>query len=330
MVITGGDSLESLSSIDSARNVISYLDRDIFNCSLLKVENWNWSLLASDIIEDKQLSYSEIDVSDLSINFKAKKIKFDVAFIAIHGAPAETGYLQAYLEMVGIPYTGSGVLTSALTMNKLFCKEIVRVVKNVKVPSGKIFDKADLKGKKYPCIVKPNSYGSGIGVSVVNNKQSLEISVKKIQQLKQDALIEEYIEGREVTVGAVILENNIHVLPVAETLRADQKKLLTKNKFYNYTNRQSAEIVIEPSIDAKLVRKLQNVTKKIGELLGCRSFYRVDYMLSKKNEIYFLEVNTIPGMTARSVFVKQIERTGLKQGDIYKRLIMEAMRAQKS
>ncbi|HCR86020.1 MAG TPA: D-alanine--D-alanine ligase, partial [Alphaproteobacteria bacterium] len=275
-------------------------------------------------------------ISDFSISLKNSKINFDVAFIAIHGAPAETGHLQAYLEMVGIPYTGSGVLTSALTMNKLFCKEIVSSVANIKVPYGKILSQdkpnsyqfIEAENLTFPCIVKPNSYGSGIGVSVVNNKESLINSVEKIRELKQDVLIEEFIDGREITVGAIILEKNIYILPIAEILRDDHEKNFKQNQFYNYTNRQSTEIIISPSIDKKIVKQLELDTKRIGETLNCRSFYRVDYMLNKNNDIYFLEVNTIPGMTVRSVFTKQIEHAGMKQEDIYNRLIIEVMQEQ--
>jgi D-alanine-D-alanine ligase len=327
-IITGGDSLESISSEDSAKNVLLHLDKNIFNCFLLKLENWSWLLLKSDEISDDYLRDVEIDISDLSLCLGKKKINFDVAFIAIHGAPAENGHLQTYLESVGIPYTGSGSLASAMAMNKINCKEFIHSATSVKIPFGKIINESELHDQKFPCIVKPNSYGSGIGVTLVNNQKSLIKSIEKIRELKQEVLIEEFIEGREITVGAIILENNIQVLPIAEILRQDQEKNLKQNQYYNYTNRQSTEIILDPSIDKKLIDQIKEITKKIGETLNCQSFYRVDYILSKNNEIFFLEINTIPGMTPRSVFVKQIEAASLKQRDIYGKMIIEVMKFQ--
>lgn len=334
-IITGGDSLEASSSIDSAQSIFAHLNSKIFNRYMLKVESWHWSLMRADETDQVDPSNSKLDLSNFSLRIKRKTIRFDVAFIAIHGTPGETGHLQAYLEMMRIPYIGSGVLASAICMDKFCCKTLIQCLTNAQAPRGKLLELEKINNQKLqeaipfrlPCIVKPNSYGSGVGVTLVNNSETLTEAVKRVCELGQDVLLEEYIDGREVTVGAIMINDQIQILPLAETLRENQAHLLQQANTYSYTNRQSATVIIDPPIDAELMIQLKNVTIEIGKVIKCRSFFRVDYIITKDNLVYFLEINTIPGMTDRSVFVKQMEHAGIDRQCFYHRLITETIAA---
>lgn len=333
-IITGGDTLEAASSIASARNVHDHLDPALFNRFLIHVENWKWELVEADELSATQIADARIDLADFALVTAGYTSRFDAAFIAIHGAPAETGHLQAYFELVGLPYTGSGVLASALAMDKQSCKHFLADALGMRTPAyhhvtasveeGGALDPAR-SGIAFPCIVKPNSYGSGMGVTLAADQQALEQAAASIRALRQDILIEQFICGREFTVGALVLDGRIEVLPIAEVFRPDHRSMLQSTGAVAFTDRQSAEIVIDPDLPDDCSDRLRDLTREIGVAMDCKSFFRVDYMMDRDGEIYFLELNTIPGMTSRSVFTRQMERAGINQSDIYSRFIEDAL-----
>jgi len=330
-IVTGGDTLEAASSAASARNVHEHLDPARFNRFLISVENWKWRLVQADGMDAAQLADARIDLADFTLAVGADRIRFDAAFIAIHGAPAETGHLQAYFELVGLPYTGSGILASALAMDKQSCKHFLAQALGIPTPvhryvtdGEEAFDPA-APGIAFPCIVKPNSYGSGTGVALVADRQALERAMKRIHALGQDILIEQFICGREFTVGALMLDGKIEILPIAEVFRPDHSAGLHEVGEVVFTDRQSAELGLDPDLPDGCKERLCDLTARIGRAMNCRSFYRVDYMLDRDGGIYFLELNTIPGMTPRSVFTRQMERAGIGQADIYNRIVQDTL-----
>lgn len=328
-IVTGGDSLESASSIASARNVYENLDKEQFNRFLITVQNWKWRLIQVDGISSGQLETAAFDLKDFTLGDGSERTQFDAVFIAIHGAPAETGHLQAYFELVGIPYTGSGILASALAMDKQSCKHFLANAIGVSVPRHQFirsgaqeFGENDID---FPCIVKPNAYGSGMGVALVANRSALAEAVRNIRGLGQDVLIEQFIQGREFTVGALIIEGKIEILPIAEVFREDPLRDLGLHGQYSFTDRQSARIQIAPELDANTAERLRRTAIEIGQALKCKSFYRVDFVTDENQDVYFLELNTIPGMTARSVFTKQILESNFEEGDVYNRIINQVI-----
>lgn len=331
-IVTGGETLEARSSLASAQNVYRQLDAARFNRVLVSVRNWRWRVLQADGLSTQEVEQAAIDLSDFSLVLPGKSIHFDAAFIALHGAPAETGHLQAYFELAGLPYTGSDILTSATAMNKSACKRLIRadsaalVPREWHIPIAQVaaFDPAKL-GVSYPCIVKPNAYGSGAGVRLAGTPRALEDCVRRAAELGQDVLVEEYISGREFTVGAVILNGELRVLPVAEVFRPDQREVLAARGSIGFTERQSAQLSLTPDLDDQAMAHITDATRAVGKALGCRSFYRADFILGDDGGLYFLEVNTIPGMTERSVFTAQVLAGGLVEGDLYRAVLEDVM-----
>lgn len=331
-IITGGDSLESLSSVRSADNLYRQLDGSEFNRYLLSLGDWRWRLLAGDGICDADLPSAQFDLGDFSIHLRDRQICFDGVFIAIHGAPAETGHIQGYLEMVGMPYTGSGILASSLAMDKRACKHFLSHLSSVQFSPDIIFDDVSEavaeqveKLLGYPCVVKPNSYGSGIGVAVVANRPALLASAQRIAVLGQEILAEKFVPGREFTVGAFVIGKQFTTLPIAEIFRPDHQQALRETGQAEFTDRQSADIQINPSLDEETARRFAEITIAIGKAVKCRSFYRVDYILADDGGIHFLEINTIPGMTPKSVFTQQIQASAYSEQEIYRQIILDML-----
>lgn len=329
-IVTGGDSLESASSFASARNIYANLDQERFNRFLLSVENWRWRLIEADCIAPAQRDGATLDSRDFTLAVECDTIRFDAAFIAIHGAPAETGHLQAYFELVGLPYTGSGILASALAMDKQACKHFLAHATGVSIPRhhyvrGEGPDPAAVRELGFPCIVKPNAYGSGMGVVLAANETALAKAVARARALGRDVLIEEFIQGREFTVGALIIGGRIEILPIAEVFREDPARDLHARGQYSFTDRQSASIRFDPDLDQDTARALCRKALEIGQALKCRSFYRADFMLDGNREIYFLELNTIPGMTPRSVFTRQLAHGNFKESDIFNQIVVQEL-----
>lgn len=333
-VVTGGDSLEADSSLRSAENVYHALEGTTFRRYLISFGNGQWRLLRGDGLRDEDLARAEFNAADFSFTISpgGMKIRFSAAFIAIHGEPAETGHLQGYLELTGIPYTGSGVLASALAMDKHACKGVLSHLPSIRFPRHCYFEKAtgQMAGivereLGFPCIIKPNAQGSGIGVSIVSNPTALDRAAGQIAGLGRGILVEQFIPGRELTVGAVILDNGIVTLPVAEVFRPDHERELRQTGQSGFTNRQSAEIRIDPQLDDGTARLLGESTRAIGRALRCRSFFRADYILSENGQVWFLEINTIPGMTPDSVFTRQVLAGGYSEPGLYRKLILEVL-----
>lgn len=331
-IVTGGDSLEAASSLASARNVYDRLSAERFNRVMLTVKKWQWAAIQADGLAKEVLAQASVDRSDFSLCLPDRIIRFDGVFIALHGAPGETGHLQAWFELLGLPYTGSGMLTSATAMDKKQCKRLVEAMGAARVPQdrmitaseGKTFDLTQID-ISYPLIVKPNSHGSGLGVSLVANDASLFDCAMQIDAMGQAILVEEFVPGREFTVGAIIQNGVTRILPVAEVFRPNHSQDLAKNGHIGFTDRQRAQFSLTPQLDVETCRRLEETTRAVGMALGCRSFYRVDFMLRADGELFFLEVNTIPGMTERSVFTAQLRAGGIDESAFYCAVLDEAL-----
>ncbi len=253
-----------------------------------------------------------VDITS-SDNHEIRKIifenKIDIAFIALHGRIGEDGVIQGILEGLNIPYTGSGIEASRLAINKIMAQSIFKkngllvpehsVLSLYNIDTGEsIID--NIKG--FPVIIKPACEGSSIGVTVVENKRQLRDAVKTAYEYGKEVLIEEFIYGRELTVG--ILEGN--PLPIIE--------LRPKRRFFDFFakyNKGITEYIIPAKIESNLYKDIQDTAVRAYELLGCDDFARVDFMLDRHNRYYILEVNTIPGFTETSLLPKAAAEIGI-------------------
>jgi len=274
----GGESSEREVSLVSGKEVMKNLNRE-------KYEVWG------------------IDVpGELS---KLDEIKPDIAFIALHGKGGEDGIIQKYLENRGIKYTGCEVKASELGMNKKNFLEMMRD-NGIKIPQ---------QTKSIPCVVKPNSGGSSIGVSIVREKYELKNAVNKAKKYDREILIEEYIEGREITGG--ILGND--VLPIVE--------IIPKGDFFDYEskyNESGAEEICPAGLSEEMTKKVQEIVLKVFKIIGGKGFARVD-MIIRKDIPYVLEINTIPGLTPNSLLPKEARAAGISYPAMLDRIIELAL-----
>ncbi len=233
-----------------------------------------------------------------------KEFEPDKAFIVLHGKGGEDGTIQGVLDFLNIPYTGSGVKASAVAMDKALTKDILKS-HNIPVPEGIVlFNKDQLNTQqiKLPAVVKANSEGSSIGVYIVKTKEELIEAVEKAFQLDNKVIIEQFIEGRELTVGVL----NGKPLEIVE--------IIVKEGFYDFENKyisDQIEYVCPAKIDQKVYKTMQELALYGYNIIGCKGAVRVDFMLDKEMRPYVLEINTIPGMTDHSLLPKAAKASGI-------------------
>ncbi len=249
----------------------------------------------------------------------------DVAFITLHGKYGEDGTLQSLLELRGIKYTGSKVLTSSLAMDKCMTKVMFQhydvstpkwfVVKKDENDFGLVREKIK-KFFGYPCVVKPNDQGSTIGLTICRGDIEVEQAVKKALEFSNKALIEEYIAGRELTVAVL----GQQVLPVLE--------IKPKSGFYDYQSKYTTgmtDYIVPAEIPPKVAEHLQHQALLAFNSVGCQSYARVDFRLTKDYKTYCLEVNTLPGMTSTSLVPKMAKAAGISFEELIDRIIKNAL-----
>jgi D-alanine-D-alanine ligase len=275
--------------------------------------------------------FSEKDYSEISNRHCIDAINsklldgVDVVFSAMHGKWAEDGTIQSLLELRGLKYTGSKVLTSALAMDKEMSKVIFRQAGvqtadwfTVKERSFKLVLITDEIKQKigFPCIIKANDQGSTVGLKIVQDESEVEEGIVIAQQYSSKALIEKYIPGRELTVA--ILSNE--ALPVLE--------IIPKSGFYDYKHKYTSgmsEYIVPANIPDEVARQAQQQTLTAFQALGCEGYSRVDFRMNDKNELFCLEVNTLPGMTATSLVPKAAKAVGISFEELIKKIINQAL-----
>ncbi|WP_459774650.1 D-alanine--D-alanine ligase family protein [Aquifex pyrophilus] len=259
----------------------------------------------------------EVYTFDLTPELPCKllELKPDKVFIALHGRPGEDGTVQGMLEILGIPYTGSDTIASAVCIDKDFTKRILQR-EGIKTPKWEvIYEREDLENLNwdtFPAVVKPAREGSSIGLKVVSSFDELKGHVEELLKKTEKVMIEEFIKGRELTVGMLKGEP----LPVIE-IRPKKGVYDYESK---YTKGMSEYVVIE---DETLTEKLHEISKKIYKVLSLKDFARIDFRLSEDGEIYFLEVNTIPGMTELSLLPMSAKAKGIDFRELINIIISE-------
>jgi D-alanine-D-alanine ligase len=243
----------------------------------------------------------------------------DVVILALHGTWGEDGRIQGLLDTVGIPYTGSGVLASALAMDKVMAKRVLAsegldVPRGVVVASALDDDLAEARTVGLPAFVKPVASGSSVGAAIVTRAEQLAPAITEALKFDERALVEELVGGTELTV-AVIGNDKLTPLPVIE--------IVTKREFFDYTAKYStgeSEEIVPARIPDDVARRAQDIAVRAHRALGCRGMSRTDLMWSR-DRMVALEVNTIPGMTANSLLPKAARAAGIEFGDLLARLV---------
>ena len=315
-VVAGGYSSEFDVSLKSAQGVRSFIDPDRYEIYIILITKEKW------IVQQDEKTEIPIDKNDFSFTQAGRKVHFDFAYITIHGTPGEDGLLQGYFDMTGIPYSSCGVLTSALTFNKYFCKQFlkqfgVKTADFVFLRQNDQWDSATVQSKLgLPVFVKPNDSGSSFGVTKVASADQLQTAIAAAFEEGTEALVERFLSGMEVTCGCYKTKEKTTVLPVTE--------VVSKNEFFDFDakyNPNSVEEITPARISAQLTGEIQALTSNIYDWIGAKGIIRIDYIISPEGEINMLEVNTTPGMTAASFIPKQIAAAGLNIRDVFTEII---------
>ena len=313
-IFTGGDSSEYVISMKSADQVYKWLEEAGHTCFLVEVKGPDWTV-----------NYNEqripLDKNTFSFVANRKKISFDFAWNTIHGTPGEDGKLQGFFDMMRIPYSSSNHLSSALTFNKYTCKSFLKH-HQVLTPEGCLVRKkmetdleaiAEMIG--FPCFVKPNSGGSSFGIAKVARFEELQPALDEALREDREAIVERYIKGTEITCGLMKTRDGFTVFPITE--------IISKNDFFDYEAKYSpgkAEEITPAGISEDLTKKCEELAMKIYDLTDCSGIIRVDFII-KGNQLYFLELNSIPGMSEESIIPKQINSAGMKMEEILQQVI---------
>ena len=327
-VIYGSDSSEWEVSCRSGEFVASRIDADNYDVFEIFARFGKWQLVAcrkrgAMRVTFPQEARPEVDKNDFSVSVLGEKVKFDYAYVVQHGAPGENGQLEGYLEMLSIPYSTCSSFVSAISFDKYACKCCIREQNVVKcAPDAFVrrgmdleaFAKGPAAGLKYPLFVKPTQGGSSFGVTMVKEPEELIPAINYAFSEDPTVLVEEGLHGREFTCAAYFDGSSVKALPVIE--------IVSDNEYFDYDakyNGHSKEIC-PAQIDQSCSQMIQNTTCEIYSRMGCKGVVRIDY-INTEDGLYFLEINTIPGMTSASLVPKMVRAAGLDVTDFLTTII---------
>lgn len=313
-VVCGGYSGESVVSMRSAAMVMENIDRNLFHPTQVVIERKRWYAL----VEGNEI---EINRNDFSFEWNGTKHTFDKVFMIVHGTPGENGLLQGYFDTIDMPYTTGDVLNMALTFNKKATTRTLhsmgyRVARSLVVGKEEAVTAEDIVAKVgLPCFVKPNCGGSSIGTSRVNEQSDVLAAIEKARNEDEDIIVEEFISGREVTCGVIIIGGKPTALPITE--------IVSENEFFDFQAKyegKSKEITPAP-IDEKTYARVQELAARIYTDLNCGGMIRVDFLLPDE-EPCVIEVNTVPGFSAASIIPQQAAAMGMSKSELITAVLM--------
>ena len=311
-IVCGGDSSEHDVSLRSAHGIFSFFDKERYNVYIVDVKGQDWH------VELPDGTTARIDRNDFSFVEDGKAKLFDYAYITIHGTPGENGILQGYLDLVDIPYSTSGVLVEAMTFNKFVLNQYLRgygvaVADSLLIRQGNeqlVSDDEIERRIGMPCFVKPAADGSSFGVSKVKNKDQLAPAIRKAMLESDEIMVEQYLEGTEISIGVYKTREKSVVLPATE--------VVTNNEFFDFDAKYNGQVqeITPARLSDEVTRRVREITSYIYDILHCNGIIRIDYIISKEGKIWMLEVNTTPGMTPTSFIPQQVRAAGLEMKDV--------------
>lgn len=318
-IIAGGDSSEHEVSMNSAKGIYSFIDKEKYNLYIVELSKKAWEAVLADGTRSK------IDKNDFSFMDGDKKVKPDFAYITIHGTPGENGILQGYFELLDIPYSTCDVLVSAMTFSKFTLNQYlkgfgIRVAESMLVNKRfGIEDKDVIEKIGLPCFIKPNASGSSFGVTKVKTADQIQSALKAAFAESDDVMIEAFMDGIELANGCYKTKNKSVVFPITE--------VVSDNEFFDYNAKYKGEVTeITPArLSPELTERVKKLTSAVYDILGCKGIVRVDYIITEGEKINMLEINTTPGMTATSFIPQQVKAAGLDIKDVMTDIIEEGL-----
>jgi D-alanine-D-alanine ligase len=320
--VTGGYSSEAVISYKSAITIEKHIDPSRYN------------VFRIDITPDKWFHTTKggeefiVNKDDFSLTIGGEKICFDAVFIGIHGTPGEDGKLQGYFDLLNIPYTSCDATASAITFNKRYTVAIAGAAGFHVAQSIHLFKenhqerKAQLQKLKYPVFVKPNNGGSSIGMSKLSSPEGLDVALEKAFKEDDQVLVEEFISGREFTIGVYKSNGKIITLPFTE--------VMSQNDFFDFEAKyQGKSTEVTPAVCSEdIARKVRNAAAGIYAVFNCRGVVRMDFIYNEQlQEPFLLEINTVPGQSDASIVPQQVAAAGMTLREFYAMLIDDALKS---
>lgn len=317
-LVTGGYSGESVISYKSAESIYHNIDQAKWDCYIIDIHPDGWFYKNTD---GKKIN---VDKNDFSILVGGDKIIFDAVLVGIHGTPGEDGKLQGYFDCLNIPYTSCDAATSALTFNKRYTVAVasfagmhvarsLHLFKNNKTTSSEILAQLSL-----PLFIKPNNGGSSLGISKVKEAGEIEVALEKAFQEDEQVLVEEFIKGREFTIGIFRSKGKIITLPITE--------IIPKNEFFDFQAKYegASEEITPAQVEEAVAEQVRKEALKAYTVFNCRGIVRMDFIYEEnKGNPYLLEINTVPGQSAASLVPQQVLAMGWSLKEFYSALIEE-------
>jgi len=317
-LLAGGYSGEYEVSIKSAKYIAQNIKTDKYKVYTILISREKWVYVTETGAE------VPVDKNDFSINLNGEKISFSFAFITVHGTPGEDGKLQGYFDMIGIPYNTCDATTSAITMNKAYTKAIIHGIeglhtaKSIQLFHHNDVDVASVVSRlKFPLFIKPNNGGSSVGMSKVHNIAALPEALDKAFHEDKQVLVEEFIKGREFSIGIVHLNGQLKVLPATE--------IISSKEFFDFEAKYTAGVSKEITPADLTIEQNRDIARMVSEVylrLNCHGMTRLDFILQEgTGDFYFIEINTTPGQTEASLIPQQVRAAGMDIVEFYDALI---------
>ena len=309
-IVAGGDTSEYEVSLRSAQGIESFLDKDRYISYIVVMHGTDWH------VQLPGGGTTPVDRNDFSFTLAGEKTRFDYAYIPIHGTPGEDGRLQGYFDMLRLPYSGCGVMASALTYNKFVCNQYlkgfgVRIAESLLLRRGQgIADEDVVQKIGLPCFVKPNLGGSSFGVSRVNTPAQIQPAIAKAFAEADEVLVEAFLDGTEVTCGCYKTKQHAVTFPVTE--------VVSHHEYFDYDAKYcgDSDEITPARIPDELSERVQKLTSAVYDIVGAAGLIRVDYIITEGSKINLIDVNTTPGMTATSFIPQQVRAAGLDISDV--------------
>ena len=318
-IIMGGYSSEAEISLKSGNVVYQHISKEIYNPYKVHILKEKWVVVLDDGSE-----YA-IGKNDFSTKINGKKIVFDCVFNAIHGHPGENGTILAYFDLIGLKHTSAPFYQMALTFNKRDCLSALKQY-GIKTATSYYLNKGDgyklneiIDKVGLPCFVKPNNAGSSFGISKAKTKAQMQPAIEKAFKEDNEILIESFLNGTEISVGVITYKGTVKVLPMTE--------IKTENEFFDYEAKYlgKSEEITPANIDAKTHKNLEKIASNVYKILHLSGFSRAEYILVNKQP-YFLEINTVPGLTAESIIPQQAAAANISLPQLFHNAIEMALK----
>ena len=319
-LLAGGNSSEREIALQSAAQIHAALDTTKYDVTLIDLNGRSWSHTTPDGRK------WEMDKNDFSITIDGTKTIFEYALILIHGTPGEDGRLQGYLDMMEIPYSSCSMTSSVITFDKATTKRTlagrVNLAREVFLRRGEAYNAEEVVAELgLPLFVKPNASGSSFGVTKVRQIEELDEAIKLALTESEEVLIEEAITGREMGCGVMIVGGKEYIFPVTE--------IIAKNDFFDYEAKYTAGMsdeITPADITPEVKAELNRMTLDAYKACRCSGVVRVDFIVTEEGKPYFIELNSIPGMSGGSIVPKQAREMGMSLGKLYELIIEDTRR----